>query len=123
MALSKIGVHNFATSKYEKKVMKTIDDVLQRATNISERSQEYEGFTIENIEEDAVEIVGALDAQHEANMYSLFLQNYVHEAKVFTKLFEEVLRKINEMSDPVAVLFGKVSFSVAKNCRGRRRTV
>ena len=31
-------------------------------------------------------------------MYSL-LQNYVHEAKVFTKLFEEVLRKINEMSD------------------------
>ena len=81
--------------------MKTIDDVLcKEFTNISERSQEYEGLTIENIEEDAVEIVGALDAQRRTAYRSL--QNYVHEAKVFTKLFEEVLRKINEMSDPVA---------------------
>ena len=116
VALSKIGVHNFATSKYEKKVMKTIDDVLckERQIFLSD-PKNTKGFTIENIEEDAVEIVGALDAQYEANMYSLFLQNYVHEAKVFTKLFEEVLRKINEMSrSSRGALLSAVSFSVAK---------
>ena len=116
VALSKIGVHNFATSKYEKKVMKTIDDVLckERQIFLSD-PKNTKGFTIENIEEDAVEIVGALDAQYKANMYSLFLQNYVHEAKVFTKLFEEVLRKINEMSrSSRGALLSAVSFSVAK---------
>ena len=99
VALNKIGVHSLAASNCEKKVMKTIDDILCEERQIFlSNPKNTKVFTIENVEMDVVEIAGVLDAQSKAKLYSLLLQNYVHEAEDFTRLLLEVLRKINEMS-------------------------
>ena len=116
VALNKIGVHSLAASNCEKKVMKTIDDILCEERQIFlSNPKNTKVFTIENVEIDVVEIAGALDAQSKAKLYSLLLQNYVHEAEDFTRLLLEVLRKINEMSrSGRASLLSAVSFSVAR---------
>ena len=116
VALNKVGVHALASSKHEKKVMKTIDDILCKERQIFQSNpKNMKNFTIENVETDAVENGGTFDAHSKAKLYSLLLQNYIHEAEDFTRLLEEALRMISEMSrSGRGSLLSAVSFSVAR---------